>query len=98
LKYKQDRQIPPGEGTKPPPKRNPAKNHGRHSATDYIGCPLTTISHQALQAGDKCPSCAQEGAGGKVYSIEPGVLVRLEGHALITGNRYQIEKISLPFM
>ena len=88
----------PGEGApdkenKSPPKRDPNENHGRHSVNDYIGCPITTISHQILQAGDRCPACAEEGAGGKVYPIEPGVLVRLEGHALITGNRYHIEKL-----
>jgi len=32
-----------------------------------------------LQAGDRCPACEKEGAKGKVYRIEPGMLIRLKG-------------------
>lgn len=79
--------------TKPRPTRDPNKNHGRHSSDDYSGCPLREIKHAALQAGDHCPRCAEVDMRGKLSAIKPGVLIRLQGQPLITGQRYQIEKL-----
>ncbi len=46
-----------------------------------------------MQAGHKCPTCAEVGMNGKLSNIKPGVLICLEGQPLITGTRYQIEKL-----
>ena len=70
-----------------------AANHGRHGAEDYTGCVHRTIHHAALKAGDPCPICEEAGQSGKLYEIPAGNLIRLEGSALVTGHRYEIEKL-----
>ena len=74
-------------------KRDPHKNHGCYGGSDYSGCETSTIQHDTLQTGDKCPDCVEGGAKGKLSLIKPGVLIRLEGNPLITGKRYYIEKL-----
>ena len=59
---------------------------------DYSGCETVKVSHAELKAGDVCPSCTADGQHGKLYTVEPGVLIRLVGQPLITGIRYSIEK------
>ncbi|NRA88695.1 MAG: IS66 family transposase [Rhizobiales bacterium] len=80
---------PNNKGTK----RDSDKNHGRYGAKDYSGCETVALKHETLQAGANCPDCAEEGAKGKLSSLKPGILIRLQGNPLITGTRYYIEKL-----
>jgi len=75
------------------PNRNPDKNHGRYSANDYTGCEAISIHHDTLKTGDACPDCAEGNMQGKLSVIKPGVIIKLEGHPLITGKQYRIEKL-----
>lgn len=66
-----------------------APGHGRlpHSAYN------NTVEHRlliaAFKAGDKCPLMC----GGRLYSIEPGVLVRVRGQNLAVVDKYWIDKL-----
>lgn len=75
------------------PRRDPAQNHGRNSAANYTGCAQVTLSCTDLQAGSPCPDCAEGDLSGKLYAVEAGVLIRLQGQPLIGGTRYNIEKL-----
>ena len=70
---------------------NFGENHGRNGAAQYTGCPKIFFQHTTLKIGDCCPSCASVNLGGKLSLDKPQVVVRLEGGALITGNRYVVE-------
>ena len=76
-----------------PPRFDPDHNHGRYGYADYPGCEEIVIAHPTLQAGDACPACQQHHTAGRLYRVEPGVLVCLEGQPLIGGKRYQLEKL-----
>lgn len=67
----------------------PAPGHGRLPHTAYTN----TINHQLtianLTAGDHCPTQC----GGKLYSISPGVIVRVKGQNLAAVHKYQVDKL-----
>jgi len=69
------------------------KNHGRYGASDYQGCARIKIACEDLKAGDACPECAAAHCQGKLYAIEPGILIRLEGRPLVEGKVYELEKL-----
>jgi transposase len=66
-----------------------APGHGRLPHSAYAN----TVEHQlcipALKTGDLCPAQC----GGKLYRIEPGVLVRVKGQNLAAVHKYWIEKL-----
>lgn len=78
---------------KKPAQRDPQKNHGRNGVDAYTGCPIIHIDHPEHNAGDACPDCQAVELNGKLSQITPGVLIRLQGNPLITGHRYEIEKL-----
>jgi hypothetical protein len=45
--------------------------------------------HETLAAGERCPVCGR----GRLYRVEPGIEVRLDGHALLSAVRYALEKL-----
>ena len=45
--------------------------------------------HETLAVGERCPVCGR----GRLYRVEPGVVVRLDGHALLSAVRYALEKL-----
>ncbi len=67
----------------------PKPGHGRLSHLAYTN----TIEHQILtaehKAGDLCPTLC----GGKLYCIEPGVIVRVKGQNLAAVHKYWIDKL-----
>ena len=67
----------------------PAPGHGRLPHSAYTN----TIEHQLsildLGTGDLCPTQC----GGKLYHLEPGVLVRVKGQNLAAVHKYWIEKL-----
>ena len=44
--------------------------------------------HETLAVGERCPVCGR----GRLYRVEPGIEVRLDGHALLSAVRYAREK------
>ena len=76
----------PVDETEPRPKR---RGHGRKSAQAYTGATVVACCHETLQVGEVCPACGR----GKLYRLPPGVELRLDGHALLSAMRYELEKL-----
>src|SRR5215470_14896368 len=62
--------------------------HGRQGAEAYRGAEHVVCRHETLAVGERCPVCGR----GRLYRIEPGVEVRLDGHALLSAVCYALEK------
>jgi len=80
-------------GAQAPGDRAPAATecrpgHGRRGAQAYSGATRMECRHEELTAGERCPVCGR----GRLYRIEPGVEMRLDGHALLSAVRYVLEK------
>ena len=54
--------------------------HGRQGAEAYRGAEHVVCSHETLAVGERCPVCGR----GRLYYIEPGIEVQLDGHALLS--------------
>jgi len=63
--------------------------HGRHGAEAYRGAARVVCRHEALRAGERCPVCGQ----GRLYPLLPGVAIRIDGNALLSAIRYELEKL-----
>jgi hypothetical protein len=63
--------------------------HGRWGSEAYSGAARVECRHEELAAGERCPVCGR----GRLYHIEPGVEMRLDGHALLSAVRYTLEKL-----
>lgn len=66
-----------------------AKGHGRMGADAYPDAEEITLNHPALKPGDPCP----EDCGGKLYSVDPGVIIRIKGQDFAKVIRYHLEKL-----
>jgi transposase len=73
---------PPSAGERRP-------GHGRHGAEAYRGAERVVCRHETLAVGERCPVCGR----GRLYRVEPGVDIRLDGHALLSAVRYVLEKL-----
>jgi transposase len=62
---------------------------GRLGAEAYAGAERVACRHEDLAAGQRCPVCGQ----GTLYALPPGVEVRIDGHALLSALRYELEKL-----
>jgi transposase len=62
--------------------------HGRWGAEAYSGAAHVECRHEELAAGERCPVCGR----GRLYRVEPGIEVRLDGHALLSAVCYALEK------
>lgn len=72
------------------PPKPPAKGHGRHAASDYVGAVKEPVSHASLSHQDCCPGCSK----GKVYrQAQPGLLVRVTGVGPLQATRYELERL-----
>jgi transposase len=69
---------------KPPP-----PGHGRHGADVYRAAQTVECRHEQLAVGERCPACGR----GTLYRVLPGVEMRLDGHALLSAVRYELEKL-----
>lgn len=65
------------------------KGHGRLGADAYVDAEDVVINHPFLKPGDPCP----ESCGGKLYSLEPGIFVRISGQDIAKVTRYHIQKL-----
>jgi transposase len=62
---------------------------GRLGAAAYGGATRAECRHEALAVGQRCPVCGQ----GKLYELPAGVEVRIDGNALLSAIRYELEKL-----
>jgi transposase len=63
--------------------------HGRQGAAAYPGAERVTCRHETLAVGERCPVCGQ----GRLYAVPPGVALRIDGNALLSAIRYELEKL-----
>lgn len=78
----------------PAPPSSPEKKplppgHGRQGADVYRAVQIVECRHEALAVGERCPACGR----GSLYRLPPGVEMRLDGNALLSAVRYELEKL-----
>src|SRR5512144_1214750 len=64
------------------------QGHGRHGAGVYTGAERVVCRHETLAAGQTCPACGR----GTLYPLPAGVEIRIDGNALLSAVRYELEK------
>jgi transposase len=62
---------------------------GRLGAEVYEGAERVECRHEELAVGQRCPVCGQ----GRLYGVPPGVEIRIDGNALLSAIRYELEKL-----
>ena len=62
---------------------------GRLGADAYVGAERTECRHEELAVGQRCPVCGQ----GTLYELPAGVEIRIDGHALLSAMRYELQKL-----
>ncbi|MDQ2696728.1 MAG: IS66 family transposase [Pseudomonadota bacterium] len=67
----------------------PRQGHGRWAARRYPGATTVVCRHEQLEAGQTCPACGR----GRLYPLPPGVELRLDGNALISAIRYEVQRL-----
>jgi transposase len=72
-----------------PEKKAPPPGHGRHGADVYRAAQTVACRHEELAVGERCPACGR----GRLYQLPPGVEMRLDGNALLSALRYELEKL-----
>lgn len=65
------------------------QGHGRRSAAVYTGAERIVCRHETLAAGQPCPACGR----GTLYLLPAGVEIRIDGNALLSAIRYEVEKL-----
>ena len=70
-------------------KKKKPKGHGRNGSDKYTGAEKVPVEHESLKRGDDCPECEK----GKLYPLEPEVIVRITGMAPLGGKLYELEKL-----
>lgn len=80
----------PETGEEPEPVKEKRKGHGRNGRDDYPGAKRTSVPHESLEHGDRCPLCKR----GRVYhQKEPGIIIILRGQAPIGAEIFESEKL-----
>jgi len=62
---------------------------GRLGADAYGGARRVECRHEELSVGQRCPVCGQ----GSLYALPAGVEIRIDGNALLSAIRYELEKL-----
>jgi transposase len=75
--------------TIPKPRGGHRPGTGRLGADAYAGAERIACRHEELAVGQRCPVCGQ----GTLYALPPGVELRLDGNALLSALRYELEKL-----
>lgn len=77
--------------TVPTPRRRGGHlpGQGRLGADAYVGAKRIACRHDELAVGERCPVCGR----GTLYDFPAGVEIRLDGHALLSAIRYDVEKL-----
>ena len=85
-------QAPPGASPRPA-RATPTGGHrpgtGCLGAAAYAGATRVECRHAAVAVGQRCPVCGQ----GPLDALPAGVEVRIDGHALRSALRYELEKL-----
>lgn len=63
--------------------------HGRQGADAYTGAECVICRQETLAAGQRCPACGR----GTLYPLPAGVEIRIDGNALLSAVRYELEKL-----
>lgn len=63
--------------------------YGRLGAEAYAGAARAECRHEELAVGQLCPVCGQ----GRLYALPPGVEIRIDGNALLSAIRYELERL-----
>lgn len=74
---------------KPPLKGGHLPGYGRLGADAYAGAERRQCRHDELAVGQICPVCGR----GRLYALPPGVEIRIDGGALLSAMRYELEKL-----
>ncbi len=74
---------------KPPRAGGHRPGAGRLGAEAYAGAERVECRHEELAVGQRCPVCGQ----GRLYALPPGVELRIDGNALLSAIRYEVEKL-----
>jgi transposase len=80
--------VHPTSAPEPIEGKKQAAGHGRQSADVYQDVTRVECRHEELAVGERCPACGR----GRLYRIPPGVEIRLDGNALLSAVRYEVEK------
>jgi hypothetical protein len=78
--------------TRQAPTQDAAKRrlgHGRRGAATYTGAARIVCRHETLTAGQPCPACGR----GTLYPLPAGVEIRIDGNALLSAVRYELDKL-----
>jgi len=78
-----------GQAAAPSTEKPPPPGHGRQGADVYRAARTVACRHEALAVGERCPACGR----GTLYHLPPGVEMRLDGNALLSAVRYEVEKV-----
>lgn len=66
-----------------------SKGHGKNGHEVYKNARQENIKHELYKAGDECPlECS-----GKLYNIEPGIVMRIYGQSEAEVVKYEVEKL-----
>jgi hypothetical protein len=71
------------------PKGGHRPGTGRLGAAAYVGAERIECRHEELAVGQRCPVCGQ----GSLYPLPAGVEIRIDGNALLSALRYELEKL-----
>ena len=71
------------------PKGGHRPGTGRLAADAYVGAQRVECRHEELAVGQRCPVCGQ----GTLYELPPGRQIRIDGHALLSALRYELQKL-----
>ena len=63
--------------------------HGRQSAGVYREAHRIECRHEELAVGERCPACGR----GRLYRLPAGIEMRVDGNALLSAIRYELEKL-----
>jgi hypothetical protein len=78
-----------GSGSEGKPKGGHRRGTGRLGADAYGGAERVECRHEELAVGQRCPVCGQ----GTLYELPPGRQIRIDGHALLSALRYELQKL-----
>ncbi len=82
-----DLENPQDEDSSKKRKKSPG-GHGRNGKNEYTGATTCKYPHQFLKSGDICPLCGK----GKVYPIEPMVIIRITATPPLAATIHEGEK------
>ena len=78
-----------GDEVHPPRAGGHRPGYGRLGMATYAGAERVECRHEALAVGQRCPVCGQ----GRLYGVPPGIEIRIDGNALLSAIRYELEKL-----